>query len=90
MMKNLIYGTLFIIFIVFGSSVSAQNCPKDPLPVSRKLDRVLTHAENEMEMGHHQKALHVLADYTRTNPPDAHPQRLEAQGIYPGIDPEFQ
>ena len=81
MMKNLIYGTLFIIFIVFGSSVSAQNCPKDPLPVSPKLDRVLTHAENEMEMGHHQKALHVLADYTRTNPPDAHPQLLFLKGL---------
>ena len=48
-MKNLTYGTLFIIFVIFGSSVSAQNCPKDPLPVSRKLDRVLNHAENEME-----------------------------------------
>ena len=81
MMKNLTYGTLFIIFVIFGSSVSAQNCPKDPLPVSRKLDRVLTHAENEMEKGHHQKALHVLADYTRSNPPEAHPQLLFLKGL---------
>ena len=80
-MKNLTFGILFIIFIFFGSSVSAQNCPKDPLPVSPKLDRVLTHAENEMEKGHHQKALHILADYTRTNPPEAHPQLPFLKGL---------
>jgi len=67
MIKILTITNLIIIFTLLGNSVSAGDCPKDPLPVAPELHRVLTHAEKEMEKGRNQKALNLLADYARKN-----------------------
>lgn len=80
-MKNLGVTILFLIFALLGNSVSARNCPKEPSPVSSDLHRVLTHAETEMEKGHHKKALALLADYARKNPSEAHPQLPFLRGL---------
>ena len=80
-MMKLEITILIIIFTFLGNSVSAQNCPKDPSPVSYDLHLALTHAEKEMETGYHQKALGLLADYARKNPSEAHPQLPFLRGL---------
>lgn len=80
-MKNLVVTILILIFTFLGNSGSAKDCPKDPSPVSSDLHRVLTHAEKEMEKGHNEKALHLLADYTRKNASDTHPQLPFLKGL---------
>ena len=80
-MKNPSVTILIIVITFLGNSVSAQNCPKEPLPVSVDLHRVLTHAEKEMEKSHNQKALRLLADYTRKNPSETHPQLPFLRGL---------
>jgi tetratricopeptide (TPR) repeat protein len=81
MIKNFAVTSLIIIFMLLGNSVSAGDCPKDPLPVSPELHRVLTRAEKEMEKGHNQKALRLLADYARKNASKVHPQLLFLRGL---------
>ncbi len=80
-MMKLAFTILIIIFTFLGNGVSAQNCPKDPSPVSYDLHLALTHAEKEMETGHNQKALGLLADYARKNPSEAHPQLPFLRGL---------
>jgi len=80
-MKSLKFTILITLFTVFCNTVSAGDCPKGPLPVSSDLHRALTHAEKEMEKGHNQKALHLLADYTRKNASDTHPQLPFLKGL---------
>ena len=81
MIKNLAITSLIIIFALLGNSVSARDCPKDPLPVAPELHRVLTHAEKEMENGRNQKALNLLADYARKNASKGHPQLPFLKGL---------
>jgi len=81
MIKNLAITSLIIIFAFLGNSVSAEDCPKDPLPVSPDLHHVLTHAEKEMEKGRNQKALLLLADYARKNSSKMHPQLPFLRGL---------
>jgi predicted Zn-dependent protease len=80
-MKNLRFTILIIIFTFLSNSVSAGDCPKEPSPVSSDLHRVLTLAEKEMEKGHNQKALRLLADYTREKATDKHSQIPFLKGL---------
>ena len=80
-MKNLSITILIIIFMFLGNSVSAEDCPNEPSPVSVSLNRVLTHAEKEMEKGHNQEALQLLEDYTRKNTSTTHPQLPFLEGL---------
>jgi tetratricopeptide (TPR) repeat protein len=81
MIRNLAITILIIIFTLPGNSVSAGDCPKDPLPVATELHRVLISAEKEMAKGRNQKALRLLADYTRTNDSKVHPQLPFLKGL---------
>ncbi len=81
MIKNLAITSLIIIFTLLGNSVSAGDCPNDPLPVTPELHRVLTQTEKEMEKGHNQKALNLLMDYARKNASKAHSQLPFLKGL---------
>ena len=80
-MKSFGFTGLIIMLALLGNSVSAEDCPKDPLPVAPDLHHVLVLAEKEMKKGRNQKALNLLADYTRKNSSEAHPQLPFLKGL---------
>ena len=81
MINNLLPIIPIIIIAFLGNGVSAGDCPKAPLPVARDLHHVLSQAEKEMKEGRDQKALRLLANYTRKNSSEAHPQLAFLRGL---------
>ncbi|HKI48648.1 MAG TPA: tetratricopeptide repeat protein [Desulfobacteria bacterium] len=80
-MKNLAIIGLIILFALSGKSVLAENCPKEAMPVEPRLHAVITSTKKEIEKGRNQKALNLLADYSRKNSSKTHPQIPFLKGL---------
>ncbi len=72
---------LSIVFLLTANTVSAKDCPKEPMPVTPELHGVLARAKKEMGKGRYQEALNTLTGFSRKNPGTVHPQVPFLKGL---------
>jgi predicted Zn-dependent protease len=80
MKKRCIIG-LIILFVLSGTVVSAEKCPKKEIPVDPSLHAVIVGAKKEMEKGRNQEALRLLTDHATKNDSKTHPQIPFLKGL---------
>ena len=77
-LKAVIFSLTFLLLL---QGVSAENCPKEPIPVTQEQHAILTRAQKEMEKGRNRQALKILSDFSAGHSEKPHPHFPFLKGL---------
>ena len=77
-LKAVIFSLTFLLLL---QGVSAEICPKEPIPVTPEQHAILIRAQKEMEKGRDRQALKILSDFSAEHSEKPHPHFLFLKGL---------